>query len=56
MQIRTVAAILMWLAVVLLIVNSTLRSEWLWVITISIIIMAVIAYFIPKLRKPAVKS
>ena len=50
-HIRTVAAILMLFAVALLILNKFLRSEWIWFTSIAIIIMAVLFYFIPQLRK-----
>ncbi|MDH5266715.1 MAG: hypothetical protein OEW62_03445 [Candidatus Bathyarchaeota archaeon] len=49
--IRTVAAILMLFVVALLILNKFLRSEWIWLISIAIMIMAVVIYFIPRLRK-----
>ena len=51
MHIRTVAAILMLFAVALLILNKFLRSEWIWLISIAIMLMAVLIYFIPQLRK-----
>ena len=50
-HIRTVAAILMLFVVALLILNKFLRSEWIWLISIAIMIMAVLFYFIPRLRK-----
>lgn len=50
-HIRTVAAILMLFVVALLILNKFLRSEWIWFISIAIMIMAVLIYFIPRLRK-----
>jgi len=50
-HIRTVAAILMLFVVALLILNKFLRSEWIWFMSIAIMIMAVLIYFIPRLRK-----
>jgi len=50
-HIRTVAAILMLFVVALLILNKFLRSEWIWLISIAIMVMAVVIYFIPRLRK-----
>ena len=50
-HIRTVAAILMLFVVALLILNKFLRSEWIWLISITMMIMAVVIYFIPRLRK-----
>jgi hypothetical protein len=52
LHVRTVAAIMMWSVVALLILNKfLLKSGWIWLISIALIIMAVIAYFIPRLRK-----
>ncbi|UCE16096.1 MAG: hypothetical protein JSV12_00285 [Candidatus Bathyarchaeota archaeon] len=51
MHIRTVAAIIIWFAVALLILNKSLRSGWIWLISIAMMIMAVIVYFIPRIRK-----
>ncbi|MDH5389904.1 MAG: hypothetical protein OEX10_01965 [Candidatus Bathyarchaeota archaeon] len=51
MHIRTVAAILIWFVVALLILNKFLRSGWIWLISIAVMILAVIVYFIPRLRK-----
>jgi len=50
-HIRTVAAILMLFVVALLILNKFLRLEWMWLLSIAIMIMAVLIYFIPRLRK-----
>ncbi|UCF58948.1 MAG: hypothetical protein JSV15_00530 [Candidatus Bathyarchaeota archaeon] len=50
-HIRTVAAILMLFVVAMLILNKFLRSEWIWLISIATMIMAVVIYFIPRLRK-----
>jgi len=51
LQIRTVAAILAWIVVALLIVNTSLRSEWIWLTSIALLVMAFIVYFFPRLRK-----
>jgi len=51
LQIRTVAAILAWIVVALLVINMSLRSEWIWLISIALLIIAVIIYFFPRLRK-----
>ena len=51
MHLRTVAAILVWFAVALLVLNKFLRSEWVWLISVAMIILAVLVYFIPRLRK-----
>jgi hypothetical protein len=51
LHIRTVAAILIWIAVVLLILNNFFKSGWLFLIPIAIVLLAVLLYFIPRLRK-----
>ncbi|UCE29831.1 MAG: hypothetical protein JSV85_03720 [Candidatus Bathyarchaeota archaeon] len=51
LQIRTVAAILMVSVVVLLLLNNFFRSGLIWLISITTMIIAVIVYFIPRLRK-----
>jgi hypothetical protein len=51
LHIRTVATILMLFVLALLILNRFLRSGWLWLASIAILIVAVIVYFIPRLRK-----
>ena len=50
-HVRTVAAILMLFVVALLILNKFLRLEWMWLLSIAIMIMAVLIYFIPRLMK-----
>jgi hypothetical protein len=50
-HIRTVAAILMLFVVTLLILNKFLRLEWMWLLSIAMMIIAVLIYFIPRLRK-----
>ena len=51
MQIRTVAAIIVWVVVALLILNRVLRSEWTMPIAIVLTVIAVLIYFSPRLRK-----
>ena len=51
LHIRTLAAILMWFVLVLLLLNKFLGSEWIWLISITMVILAVLVYFIPRLRK-----
>jgi len=51
LQIRTVAAILIWFVAALLILNLMFRARWILLISIAIMIMAVVIYFIPRLRK-----
>jgi len=51
LHIRTVATILMLFVLALLILNKFLRSGWIWLVSIAMLIIAVIVYFIPRLRK-----
>jgi cell division protein FtsW (lipid II flippase) len=51
LHIRTVAAIMAWFVVVLLLLNRLLRSEWIIPIAIVLTVIAVIVYFSPRLRK-----
>jgi len=48
---RTISAILVWVAIALLLLNGYLRSPWIVLIGIAIVIIALIVYFIPRLRK-----
>ena len=49
LHIRTVATILLLFVLALLILNKFLRSGYVWLISIAIMIVAVIVYFIPRL-------
>ena len=51
MHIKTVAAILVWLVVVLLLLNNIFKSDLILPIGIAVTIIAVIAYFSPRLKK-----
>ncbi|MFQ6064634.1 MAG: hypothetical protein ACE5L6_04080 [Candidatus Bathyarchaeia archaeon] len=51
MQIRTVAVILMFFVVALLFLNNFLRSGWIFLVSIAMMIIAVLVYFIPHLKK-----
>jgi hypothetical protein len=51
LQIRTVAAILIWFVAALLILNLVLRSLVILLISIAMTIIAVVVYFIPRIKK-----
>ncbi|MGD8566014.1 MAG: hypothetical protein PVF96_06670 [Candidatus Bathyarchaeota archaeon] len=51
MQIRTVAVILVWIVVVLLLINKPLRSGWLWLISGGLLAIAFIVFSLPWLRR-----
>jgi hypothetical protein len=54
LQIRTISAILAWVVVALLIANFTFKSELIILISIAIVIIAVLIYFLPRFgfKKP----
>jgi hypothetical protein len=51
LHIRTVATILAWFVVALLLLNGIFRSEWILPISIVLTCIALVIYFIPRLRK-----
>ncbi|UCD27032.1 MAG: hypothetical protein JSV75_02640 [Candidatus Bathyarchaeota archaeon] len=51
LHIRTIAAIILWFVVALLLLNRSYRSGWIMLLSIAMVILAVILYFIPSLRK-----
>lgn len=51
MKIRTVAAIMVWFVVALLLLNMAFKSEWILPISITLTVIAVLIYFSPHLRK-----
>ncbi len=51
MKIRTVAAIMVWFVVALLLLNMAFKSEWILPISITLTVIAVLIYFSPRLRK-----
>lgn len=48
---RTVSAILVWVAIALLILNGYLKSSWVFLIGVAMVIIAVVVYFIPRLSR-----
>ncbi len=51
MHVRTVAAILVWVAAVLLLINTHFRSEWILLLSIALIVLTVVIYFRAGRRK-----
>jgi heme/copper-type cytochrome/quinol oxidase subunit 2 len=51
MQIRTLAAILAWIVVALLLLNGMIKSQELTIAAIVLTVIAVIVYFIPRFQK-----
>jgi len=54
LQVRTISAILAWVVVALLIANFSFKSELIIFISIAIVIIAVLIYFLPRFgfKKP----
>jgi general stress protein CsbA len=50
-KVRTVAAIIVWFVVALLLLNRYFQSEWILPISIVLTVIAVVIYFSPRLRK-----
>ena len=50
LHVRTVLPILVWAAVALLILNIYISSEWIFLLSIALIVAAVVIYFIPVIR------
>jgi uncharacterized protein YacL len=48
---RTISAILVWVVAALLIANIYFRSELILLMSIAIVIIAVLIYFTPRLKK-----
>lgn len=48
LHVRTVLAILVWLAVALLILNIYLRSGCIFMVSIVLVVIVVVVYFIPS--------
>jgi len=51
LQVRTVAAIVVWVVVALLLLNRALQTEWITPLSIGLTIIAVLIYFSPRFRK-----
>jgi len=51
MQIRTVAAILAWIVVALLLLNGIIKLQLVTIAAIILTAIAVIVYFIPRFQK-----
>jgi hypothetical protein len=51
LQVRTVAAIIVWAVVILLLLNRALGLDWITPLSIGLTIVAVLIYFSPRFRK-----
>jgi heme/copper-type cytochrome/quinol oxidase subunit 2 len=51
MHVRTLAAILLWFVVALLLLNRLLKSEYILPISIVLTVIAVLIYFSPRFRR-----
>lgn len=51
MQVRTVSAIMIWLVIALLLLNIYFKYDWLFLVSIALIVLAVVIYFVPFIRR-----
>jgi ABC-type bacteriocin/lantibiotic exporter with double-glycine peptidase domain len=51
LHVRTVAAIIVWFVVIILLLNRALRLDWITPISIVLTVAAVLIYFSPRFRK-----
>ncbi len=51
LHIRTISAILVWTVAAMLIANIYLGSQMLFLASIILVIIAVLIYFVPRIRK-----
>jgi hypothetical protein len=51
LNVRTVSAILVWVVAVLLILNNYFKSGLIFYMSIAMLIVAILVYFIPRFRK-----
>ena len=51
MHIKTVAAILAWIAVALLLLNGLIKSQWVVIVAIILAAFAILLYFAPRFMK-----
>jgi hypothetical protein len=56
LHVRTVAAIIVWSVVALLLLNQLFKSEWVLPISIVLTIIAVLLYFSPRIIKKSVSD
>jgi ABC-type uncharacterized transport system permease subunit len=51
MHIKTVAAILAWIVVALLLLNGLIKSQWVVIVAIILAAFAILLYFAPRFIK-----
>ena len=51
MQVRTIATIIVWVAVALLLLNRAYKTEWMTPLAIALAVIAAVVYFIPRIMK-----
>jgi len=56
LHVRTVAAIIVWFVVIILLLNRALRLDWITPISIVLTVAAVLIYFSPRFRKKKIKK
>ena len=51
MQNKTVSAILVWIAIAILLLNGYFKSQWIFLMGIALVVIAVTVYFFHRLTK-----
>jgi len=51
LHVRTIAALLIWIVVALLLLNTYFKSGWILLVVVATIIIAILVYFGPQLKK-----
>ncbi|MCW4034343.1 MAG: hypothetical protein NWF03_03155 [Candidatus Bathyarchaeota archaeon] len=51
MQVRTIATIIVWISVALLLLNRAYQTEWMTPLAIVLAVIAAVVYFIPRIKK-----
>ena len=48
---KTISAILVWIAIAMLLLNGYFKSQWVWLIGVALVVIAVTVYFFQRLTK-----
>jgi hypothetical protein len=51
MQTKTISAILVWTAIAVLLLNGYFKSQWVWLIGVALVVIAITVYFFHRLTK-----
>jgi general stress protein CsbA len=51
LQNKTISAILVWIAIAMLLLNGYFKSQWIFLIGIAIVVIAITVYFFHRLTR-----